>query len=102
MANELVETLIDASTLMSVESIQDRSDRYMDRVLVTLNNGLEVSVIRGPHSYGGTSGLFETAVYLNENMSRVLFDDDIDDDVRGWLSVSDVNDLLAKAAYWRA
>ena len=101
MSNELVETLVDAATLMNVESIEDRSDRHMDRVLVTFSSGLEVSVIRGSGSYGGLSGLFEAAVYLNENMSRVLFDDDIDD-VRGWLSVSDVNEIVQKAAAWEA
>ena len=102
MSNELVETLMDAATLMSVESIQDRSDHDMDRVIVVFSNGLEVSVIRGLGSYGGLSDLFEATVYLYGNMTDMLFEDTtgFDNDVRGWLSVSDVNDLLAKAAAW--
>ena len=104
MSNELVETLVDAATLMSVASIQDRSDRDMDRVLITFSSGLGVSVIRGPGSYGGSSGLFEVAVYLNDNIVEVLFDDNTGStpDVRGWLSVSDVNEYMRKAAAWRA
>ena len=101
MTNELAETLMDASTLTGVEAIEDKSDLHMDRVLVIFSNGLEVSVIRGLGSYGWRSNLFEAAVYLNHNMSRVLFDDGIDQDVRGWLSLGDVNELLAKAASWR-
>ena len=40
MSNELAETLVDAATLIGVESIQDRSDSHMDRVLITFSSGL--------------------------------------------------------------
>lgn len=50
------------------------------------------SVIRNDHSYGGKSGLFEMAV--------IVWDDDderwsiADNNVRGWLTVDDVNAIL--------
>lgn len=48
------------------------------------------SVIRNDHSYGGKSGLFEMAV--------IVWDDErwsiADNNVRGWLSVDDVNAIL--------
>ena len=102
MSNELVETLTGDLVPTNVVSIQDTSDRTMDRILVVFSNGLEVGVIRGSGSYGGQSDLFEVAIYLEDNMSRVLFTNDIDNDVRGWLSVSDVNGILQKAAAWGA
>ena len=61
-------------------------------------NGFAVSVVAGPHTYGGDRGLFELAVmksgeiHYNNPVSR--------GDVRGYLSEEDVNELVNTVEQW--
>lgn len=52
---------------------------------------MEVSVIRSSMTYGGDEGLFELAMLRND---KCCYDTPITDDVRGWLEVEDVLDIL--------
>lgn len=54
---------------------------------------LSVSVIRGPHTYGGRNGLFELAMI---RYGECVYDTPITNDVIGWLSVSKVLEVLLK------
>lgn len=59
-------------------------------------NDYGASVIRREHSYGGLQGLFELAVLsFDENGNcRLNYNTHITNDVIGYLTESDVNDLL--------
>lgn len=60
-------------------------------------NGYGASVIKGPHSYGGPSGLYELAVLKgSEGKSSLCYDTPITNDVMGYLSPPDVTALLHK------
>lgn len=61
------------------------------RFSVPGHGDMEVSVIRSSMTYGGSEGLFELAMLRND---RCVYDTPITDDVRGWLEVEDVLDIL--------
>ena len=54
---------------------------------------LEVSVIRGPYTYGGKSGLFELAMI---RYGQCVYDTPITDDVIGWLDIKSVLEVLLR------
>ena len=54
-------------------------------------NGYGASVIRTPTSLGGPEGYFELAVLKDGN---ITYDTAITDDVIGWLTQEQVNELL--------
>lgn len=60
MENQIVLSSSDLSVI-GVKEVIDSSDKYLTRVRVKFNNGYGLSIIRGEHSYGGRSGLFEIA-----------------------------------------
>jgi hypothetical protein len=55
-------------------------------------NGRGVSVIRNEFSYGGRSGLFEVAVLDEEGNPD--YSTPVADDVKGWLTVPEVLDVM--------
>jgi hypothetical protein len=57
------------------------------------DNGYEASVVRGPYTYGGPSGMYELAVMLNGHLN---YETPITDDVLGYLSEDDVQRTLAE------
>lgn len=60
-------------------------------------NGYGVSVVIGPHTYGGPKGLYELAVLKGtEEDHSLCYDTPITDDVMGCLSPVDVTELLHK------
>ena len=61
------------------------------RFSVPGHGDMEVSVIRSSMTYGGSEGLFELAMLRND---ICVYDTPITDDVRGWLEVEDVLDIL--------
>lgn len=61
------------------------------RFSVPGHGDMEVSVIRSSMTYGGSQGLFELAMLRND---KCVYDTPITDDVRGWLEVEDVLDIL--------
>jgi len=62
----------------------------------TFPNGYGASVIQGPYSYGGSEGLFELAV--TDDKGHLVYDTPITDDVKGWLTEEDADDLLVAIA----
>ena len=63
-------------------------DKLWSRSYMMFDNGYGVSVVRGPHSYGGQSGLYELAV-LDDN-GFITYGTHITDDVLGFLTPDDV------------
>lgn len=61
------------------------------RFAVPGHDDMEVSVIRSSMTYGGDEGLFELAMLRDD---KCCYDTPITDDVRGWLEVEDVLDIL--------
>jgi len=57
-------------------------------------NGYGASVVTGPYTYGGDKGLFELAV-LNSD-GEIECGTPVIDDVTGWLTEDDVQQLLAR------
>ena len=55
------------------------------------DNGYGASVIMGPHTYGGTKGLWELAVLAN---GELCYDTPITNDVIGRLTEAEVNKYL--------
>ena len=60
-------------------------------------NGYGVSVVRFPGSYGYEEGLYEVAILkgLEENW-EICYDTPITDDVIGYQSVEDIDNLLSQ------
>ena len=61
------------------------------RFSVPGHSDMEVSVIRSSMTYGGDEGLFELAMLRDD---KCCYDTPITNDVRGWLEVEDVLDIL--------
>ena len=63
--------------------------------LFTTRHGLEVSVVRGSTTYGGSQGLFELAMLED---GRCCYTTPITSDVLGYLSEAEVLDILERAS----
>jgi hypothetical protein len=61
---------------------------------IIFDNGYGATVVQGPHSYGGADGLYELAV-VGKN-DEICYDTPITGDVEGYLSETQVTDLLIK------
>jgi hypothetical protein len=57
------------------------------------DNGYEVSVVKSPHSYGGDKGLYELAIFKDD---EICYDTPITNDVLGYLTDRDVTEVLIK------
>ena len=57
------------------------------------DNGYEVSVVKSPYTYGGDKGLYELAVFKDD---EICYSTPITDDVIGYLRPEDVTDVMAK------
>lgn len=63
------------------------------------DNGYGVSVIQGPHTYGGDAGLYEAAILDN---GEITYSSGITDDVIGWLTEDDISSLLFEVSNLKA
>ena len=61
---------------------------------IIFDNGYGATVVQGPHTYGGSDGLYELAV-IGKN-DEISYDTPITGDVEGYLSETQVTDLLIK------
>jgi hypothetical protein len=61
---------------------------------IIFDNGYGATVVQGPHSYGGSDGLYELAV-VGKN-DEICYDTPVTGDVEGYLSEAQVTDLLIK------
>lgn len=63
------------------------------------DNGYGVSIVSGYGSYGGESGLFELAVLVgNEDKWDLTYDTPITNDVIGWLTEDEANEIANQVA----
>jgi hypothetical protein len=61
------------------------------------DNNYGASIVRGPYTYGGGEGLFEMACIKYERNSDdydLYYDDGMWTDVRGYLTIEDIDELL--------
>ena len=59
------------------------------------DNGYGVSVIKSSNSYGGSEGLYESAVLKGlEEDWKICYDTSITDDVMGYLTTEDIDTVL--------
>ena len=61
---------------------------------IIFDNGYGATVVQGPHSYGGSDGLYELAVVGKDD--EICYDTPVTGDVEGYLSEAQVTDLLIK------
>ena len=78
-------------TFNDLEFKQDMQ-RGLNAARVMFNNGYGVSVIIGPHTYGGEDGLYELGVLGKDG--KLTYDTPVTDDVKGYLSEEGVTQLL--------
>ena len=57
------------------------------------DNGYEASVVKSEHSYGGKDGLYELAIFKDD---EICYDTPITNDVLGYLTDKDVTEALIK------
>jgi hypothetical protein len=62
---------------------------------IQFDNEYGCSVVKGPHSYGGETGLYELAVLDGQGNGPIYFTP-ITDDVIGYLRPEDVTDVMIK------
>jgi hypothetical protein len=62
--------------------------------IVQFSNGYGASIVQGPHTYGGTDGLYELAVFGKNG--EITYDTPITNDVIGYLTEKQVNEILNK------
>lgn len=73
----------------------ERSINGGSQVIHKFENGYGASVVQHEFSYGGDEGLYELAVLaFNGDNWDLTYDTEITDDVIGYLSDEDVQDLL--------
>ena len=63
-------------------------DKVWSRSYMMFDNGYGVSVVRGPHSYGGQKGLYELAVLDRDGF--ITYETPVTSDVIGFLKPEDV------------
>ena len=57
------------------------------QAIIEFDNGRSASVVCTPFSYGGKNGLYELAIFHNDEMVG---------DVHGWLTEDEVNEMLVR------
>ena len=57
------------------------------------DNGYEVSVVKSEYTYGGKDGLYELAIFKDDD---ICYDTPITNDVLGYLTDKDVTEVLIK------
>lgn len=69
-----------------------------EQKIYKFKNGYGASVIKNSMSYGNEVGLWELAVvtFDNDNNFKLCYDTEITDDVIGYLTESQVDDLLER------
>ena len=60
--------------------------------IVQFSNGYGASIVQGPHTYGGSDGLYELAVFGKDG--SISYDTPVTSDVEGYLTEDMVTGLL--------
>ena len=83
--------------LMTFEPVKTQSKNSGEQKLYRFENGFGASVVRGPYTYGGSTGLWELAVIVwDGNDYELTYDTPVTSDVLGYLDESDVDRHLAE------
>ena len=85
-----------------IESAEDDSDELFRRIRIHFKNGMQLSIVRGPYSYGGPQGLFEIAALdKNGDWFPELWDEaDAGDVVLGYCDIVKVNYYIQRLGTW--
>ena len=90
MQNRIVnDGITDFNELKWNESTSGLGNR---QALIRFPNGWAASIVIGDHTYGGQDGMYELAVL--DKTGRIRYDTEITDDVIGYLSPSEVEEIL--------
>jgi len=73
---------------------QDHTLVGRKQCIVQFPNGYGASIVQGEHTYGGSKGLYELAVFGKNG--EITYDTPITDDVLGYLSEEDVEKTLTE------
>lgn len=87
---------------MTFNDLQFKANPFIEGIqaVVHFPSGYSVSVIQGPHTYGGSQGLYELAVLFNGNMN---YDNPVaNGNVRGYLTPDEVTSLIQQVEQFRA
>ena len=64
-----------------------------EQCIVQFPNGYGASIVKGPHTYGGSQGLYELAVFGKDG--EISYSTPITDDVLGHLSEQEIEKTLS-------
>lgn len=81
-----------------IERVEDCSDSYCARARVVFKNGYQLSIIRGPFTYGAELGLFEIAIMNSQDqmLAHLWDEEDGEATVCGFCSVEKVHHYIRK------
>jgi len=82
----------DVTTFQELK-FQDHTLVGRKQCIVQFPNGYGASIVQGPHTYGGSNGLYELAVFGKNG--EISYDTPITNDVLGYLSELEVEKTLA-------
>lgn len=96
MSAELMESF--GVGMSFIDRIENKSDPslQMTRMRIFFKNGLGLSVVQGPYSYGGDKGLFEIMPSGGEDDQSLFDEEDEGDTVLGYLTAERVKYYINK------
>jgi hypothetical protein len=90
----------ETKTLEAIKPICMKTNLDGQRRLYRFSNGYGASVIRNSASYGNEEGLWEMAVL--GTAGKIDYTTSITDDVLGYLTEDDVQNILEQIKHWQA
>ena len=93
---------LESEVMDRIERVENHSDSYGDsycaRARVVFKNGYQLSIIRGPFTYGAEQGLFEIAIMDSQDqmLAHLWDEEDGEDTVCGYCSVEKVHHYIRK------
>ena len=93
---------LESEVMDRIERVENHSDSYGDsyvaRARVIFKNGYQLSIIRGPFTYGAELGLFEIAIMNSQDqrLAHLWDEEDGEDTVCGYCSVEKVHHYIRK------
>ena len=81
-----------------IERVENCSEFYCARARVVFKNGYQLSIIRGPFTYGAELGLFEIAIMDSQDqmLAHLWDEEDGEDTVCGYCSAEKVHHYIRK------
>jgi hypothetical protein len=85
--------------IMTFADLKFEKDEMGEHTFHIYDNYYGVSVVRGPHTYGGKNGLYELAVvYMTpeDKYNQLVYDTPVTNDIMGYLTPDNVTDIMAQ------